>query len=92
MKHQFTDVKPTSNTKAEADECLFEYLHGEMVNYVISKTPKDGIVRLFYHHFLQNKHFKIFYITNILLYRIKKKIFHVLNGWDLVSAIVSLRG
>ncbi|XP_058792262.1 trafficking protein particle complex subunit 6b [Phymastichus coffea] len=42
MKHQFADVKPTSSTKAEADECLFEYLHGEMVNYVINQTPKDA--------------------------------------------------
>lgn len=44
MKHQVTDVKPASNTKAEADECLFEYLHGEMVNYVIGKTSNDGNV------------------------------------------------
>ncbi|OXU20583.1 hypothetical protein TSAR_000550 [Trichomalopsis sarcophagae] len=42
MKHQLTDVKPASNTKAEADESLFEYLHGEMVNYVIGKTSNDG--------------------------------------------------
>ncbi|XP_014212521.1 trafficking protein particle complex subunit 6B [Copidosoma floridanum] len=42
MKHQFTDIKPTSNTKAEADECLFEYLHGEIVNYVVSKSSDDN--------------------------------------------------
>lgn len=42
MKHQFTDVKPSASTKAEADECLFEYLHGEMVNYVVSKAAKDS--------------------------------------------------
>jgi hypothetical protein len=46
MKHQFSDTKPNLNVKTEADECLFEYLHGEMVNYIIGKSTQDANVRL----------------------------------------------
>lgn len=37
MKQQVTDSKGSS-ASGEADECLFEYLHAEMVNYVLSKS------------------------------------------------------
>lgn len=44
MKQQVIDSKSTASTSGEADESLFEYLHAEMVNYVLSKSSdnKDG--------------------------------------------------
>lgn len=48
MKHQFTENKQVSSSKGEADECLFEYLHGEMINYVINSTPNIENVRIKY--------------------------------------------
>lgn len=44
MKQQAIDSKSTASASGEADECLFEYLHAEMVNYVLSKSSenKDG--------------------------------------------------
>ncbi|CAB0042298.1 unnamed protein product [Trichogramma brassicae] len=42
MKHQFVDGKSAPGAKAEADECLFEYLHGEIINYVVSKSKESS--------------------------------------------------
>ena len=47
MKPQFTENKTNLNLKGEADESLFEYLHGEMVNYIINSTSKEDNVRKF---------------------------------------------
>ncbi|XP_015436746.1 PREDICTED: trafficking protein particle complex subunit 6B [Dufourea novaeangliae] len=38
MRQQVIDTKMNSHTAGEADECLFEYLHTEMVNYTLSKA------------------------------------------------------
>ncbi|XP_076663495.1 trafficking protein particle complex subunit Trs33 [Andrena cerasifolii] len=38
MRQQIIDTKSNSHAFGEADECLFEYLHTEMVNYTLSKT------------------------------------------------------
>ncbi|XP_033325581.1 trafficking protein particle complex subunit Trs33 [Megalopta genalis] len=38
MRQQIVDMKMSFQAVGEADECLFEYLHTEMVNYVLSKT------------------------------------------------------
>lgn len=44
MKQQVVDVKAISGSTGEADECLFEYLHAEIIHYVLSLTPdtKEG--------------------------------------------------
>ncbi|XP_034952363.1 trafficking protein particle complex subunit 6b [Chelonus insularis] len=46
MKPQISDLKShTSGSSGEADESLFEYLHAEIMNYVVSKNVpmnKDG--------------------------------------------------
>ncbi|XP_043469785.1 trafficking protein particle complex subunit 6b [Leptopilina heterotoma] len=42
MKHQFVDPKSSSGNKGEADECLFEYLHAEIVNYVLTTSVNTG--------------------------------------------------
>lgn len=39
MKQEIIDSKVNPNATGEADECLFEYLHAELVNYVLSKSP-----------------------------------------------------
>lgn len=44
MKHQFVDPKSSSANKGEADECLFEYLHAEIVNYVLSTSVNTGVI------------------------------------------------
>ena len=41
MKQQGIDPKANSAGTGLADECLFEYLHAEMVNYVLSKASND---------------------------------------------------
>lgn len=41
MKQQGLDSKVNLPDTGEADECLFEYLHAEMVNYVLSKSTND---------------------------------------------------
>ncbi|XP_076246837.1 trafficking protein particle complex subunit Trs33 [Calliopsis andreniformis] len=38
MRQQIIDIKMNPHTSGEADECLFEYLHTEMINYTLSKT------------------------------------------------------
>ncbi|XP_031846262.1 trafficking protein particle complex subunit Trs33 [Nomia melanderi] len=38
MRQQIIDMKMNSHPVGEADECLFEYLHTEMVNYALSKA------------------------------------------------------
>ncbi|XP_015517301.1 trafficking protein particle complex subunit 6b [Neodiprion pinetum] len=44
MKQQNVDTKTNLPDTGEADECLFEYLHAEMVNYVLSSKTngKEG--------------------------------------------------
>ncbi|XP_015114187.1 trafficking protein particle complex subunit 6b [Diachasma alloeum] len=44
MKPQLGESKPNSGGSGEADECLFEYLHAEIVNYVMSTSTnsKEG--------------------------------------------------
>lgn len=44
MKQQIIDLKNPTGASGEADECLFEYLHAEMVSYVTSKgsNNKEG--------------------------------------------------
>ncbi|XP_043788172.1 trafficking protein particle complex subunit 6b [Apis laboriosa] len=41
MRQQITDTKINSHISGEADECLFEYLHAEMVNYALNKSCKN---------------------------------------------------
>ncbi|CAK9813174.1 Trafficking protein particle complex subunit 6b [Anthophora plagiata] len=41
MRQQLIDTKISSHTSGEADECLFEYLHAEIVNYALSKSRKN---------------------------------------------------
>ena len=43
MKHQIVDLKSSSGSKGEADECLFEYLHSEIVNYVLSTSTNSEV-------------------------------------------------
>lgn len=43
MKQQIIDSKANSNSIGEADECLFEYLHAELVNYVLSKSSNTTV-------------------------------------------------
>ncbi|KAK0089276.1 hypothetical protein PV325_008216 [Microctonus aethiopoides] len=44
MKPQMVEQKLISSTSGEADECLFDYLHAELVNYVLTKNidSKEG--------------------------------------------------
>ncbi|XP_017877650.1 trafficking protein particle complex subunit 6B [Ceratina calcarata] len=41
MRQQMIDTKTTPHSSGEADECLFEYLHAEMVNYTLSKSSNN---------------------------------------------------
>lgn len=41
MKQQLADSKASANTTGEADDCLFEYLHAELVNYVLSRSSNE---------------------------------------------------
>lgn len=43
MKQQIVDSKANPNATGEADDCLFEYLHAELVNYVLSKSSNVGV-------------------------------------------------
>lgn len=43
MRQQIIDTKTSSYASGEADECLFEYLHTEMVNYTLSKTVNKKV-------------------------------------------------
>lgn len=43
MKPQIGDQKSSLGSRGEADECLFEYLHAEMIDYVLSKTPSETV-------------------------------------------------
>lgn len=43
MKQQIIDSKVNSNATGEADDCLFEYLHAELVNYVLSKSSNTAV-------------------------------------------------
>lgn len=54
MKPQLADTKVSLPVgSGEADECLFEYLHAEMVNYVHSMTSTDKVrIKMF-----KNDHF-----------------------------------
>ncbi|EGI57796.1 PREDICTED: trafficking protein particle complex subunit 6B [Acromyrmex echinatior] len=38
MKQQIIDSKANPSSTGEADDCLFEYLHAELVNYVLSRS------------------------------------------------------
>lgn len=44
MRQQITDTKINSHISGEADECLFEYLHAEMVNYALNKSCKNKVI------------------------------------------------
>ncbi|XP_060827594.1 trafficking protein particle complex subunit 6b [Bombus pascuorum] len=41
MRPQVIDTKTNSHASGQADECLFEYLHAEIVNYTLSKSCKN---------------------------------------------------
>lgn len=43
MKQQIIDSKTNPNATGEADDCLFEYLHAELVNYVLSKSTNAAV-------------------------------------------------
>lgn len=44
MKPQLADTKASLQAgSGEADECLFEYLHAEMVNYVLTMPTSDKV-------------------------------------------------
>lgn len=43
MKQQIIDSKANPNATGEADDCLFEYLHAELVNYVLSKSSNTAV-------------------------------------------------
>lgn len=43
MKQQIIDSKVNPNATGEADDCLFEYLHAELVNYVLSKSSNTAV-------------------------------------------------
>lgn len=43
MKQQVVESKSSTNDTAQADECLFDYLHAEMVNYVVSKNTSNKV-------------------------------------------------
>ena len=63
MKHQIVDAKASFASKGEADECLFEYLHAEMVNYVLSTSVKTG-VRYFSNNIWFNFNYSSSFFTN----------------------------
>ena len=44
MRQQIIDTKINLHASGEADECLFEYLHAEMVNYALSKSCKNKVI------------------------------------------------
>lgn len=46
MRQQILDAKLNSHASGEADECLFEYLHTEMINYTLSKTSEKKVITL----------------------------------------------
>lgn len=43
MKQQVIDSKANPSATGEADDCLFEYLHAELVNYVLSKSTNAAV-------------------------------------------------
>lgn len=43
MKQQIIDSKANPSTTGEADDCLFEYLHAELVNYVLSRSSNTAV-------------------------------------------------
>jgi hypothetical protein len=47
MKQQIVDPKINSGTTGEADDCLFEYLHAELVNYVLSKSSNSAVSNVY---------------------------------------------
>lgn len=70
MKQQIIDSKANPNATGEADDCLFEYLHAELVNYVLSKSSNVAV---------SNEHKMIvissaicMYYMYLLLFTIKK--------------------
>lgn len=46
MKQQVVDTKTISGSIGEADECLFEYLHAEIVNYVLSLSLDRKVIKV----------------------------------------------
>lgn len=40
------EQKLISSTSGEADECLFDYLHAELVNYVLTKNIDSKVSAL----------------------------------------------
>lgn len=46
MKPQMVEQKLISSTSGEADECLFDYLHAELVNYVLTKNIDSKVSAL----------------------------------------------
>lgn len=55
MKPQVTDSKtniagssviPLTTVSNEANECLFEYLHAEIMNYVVGKNSNDSNLKV----------------------------------------------
>lgn len=49
MKQQIIDSKANPNATGEADDCLFEYLHAELVNYVLSKSSNAAVSNVCVH-------------------------------------------
>jgi len=43
MKQQIIDSKTNPSATGEADDCLFEYLHAELVNYVLSRSSNAAV-------------------------------------------------
>lgn len=54
MRQQIIDTKINSHAFGEADECLFEYLHTEMVNYTLSKTFEKKVTTYIEHATILN--------------------------------------
>lgn len=41
-----SSVSSTTSTLGEANECLFEFLHAEIMNYVIEKNASESNVKV----------------------------------------------
>lgn len=70
MRQQITDTKINSHTSGEADECLFEYLHAEMVNYALNKSCKNKVI--IYYCYI------VYLYNSIILYKLIKCIYYIL--------------
>lgn len=88
MKPQLNEVKQLPGGSGEADESLFEYLHGEMVNYIMHKNPSTKVIEKITKKTLKKNNFEDF--PCVFFHRKVKKIYQNLNGWVLELVIVLL--